>query len=982
MQQESVRERPVKKKKIRAWTEAARIVLELHPQTPMSHKEIFSEICTRGLKDASPASLACLNAMLHAHSRGPEAIFYRVFGATSVFGLKSDIPESAVSLEVDEDSGPETEEANVVNFVRDRKKAKGVERNVLYVKLPTGLRISKGPSMDIVANGESTAPAQPVVNGICPVQVDREPLRHSVRQHRRTVCYTDDLSERRHLSAAVHVPRSSARVAAKSGSQQQQAGVTSDRPQTTREILASLPGLGVKPHKRSSRKLSMTAQIAETRRGLVDLETPDSILVNTNIKDLLTRHTLSSLPWAYQCRLASLLPAVDCWQQDGAVRLSSSALSNEFFARACQEWRERLADGELTHESQLRLRAEQDRAALDPWKGRHFEHVWGHRLPSEERVASLNLATGVPLAAPLASRRPGRPLRRPHRPGNSTSPVSRSRCGHPVRSTSLKRAATAVRAKDSEALAKRLKEMPVTSAGASSAVLPQERLEAGPADATLLPPQQVASQVEVVGEGEQQQVVELSVVDTVVEEAVVDPGTLGLPPHPCEKDEEEEAAEQDMVPPLPFGHSSSSPAAHFDGPPESCSLQVAACENVSSTGTPTPEPTVECMVAIGEESASPHVEEGGGEALSAEQLLLRVYDDKSEDASPTPPSEGYSLLAEEADEVVAMEDESAAEVEPDIEDVVPHEVVVPHEAAPLPEGLPGQVDPMELDPEAGVVLASGEVPPTVGAVEEVVYLATPVEHSSVLMPTDEGGPSVGDLVAANNMLLLQEERVDPHRRQHHHHGVEEHGTVGTVEQVAMEVVAQEEPALDTVAQVVEVEEVPLELDMLEPSPPLVFQAVVRPNSRSATPDPAMLIHGAQPLVVVTRPSSAPIMAPETVLLRTAGTRKSLSCRDLLALQQQVSSSTAAVSQASSTGPQQVCVSIEQGNVALVPIVVSGNSRRRGQGDDGAGRGSGGVEQANACACSLRPMAVCRKCGAFCHDGCIGPSHLCVTCLIR
>lgn len=89
MQQESVRERPVKKKKIRAWTEAARIVLELHPQTPMSHKEIFSEICTRGLKDASsPASLACLNAMLHAHSRGPEAIFYRVFGATSVFGLK------------------------------------------------------------------------------------------------------------------------------------------------------------------------------------------------------------------------------------------------------------------------------------------------------------------------------------------------------------------------------------------------------------------------------------------------------------------------------------------------------------------------------------------------------------------------------------------------------------------------------------------------------------------------------------------------------------------------------------------------------------------------------------------------------------------------------------------------------------------------------------------------------------------------------
>ncbi|XP_049267311.1 putative Polycomb group protein ASXL2, partial [Rhipicephalus sanguineus] len=171
MQQEPVRDRPVKKKKIRAWTEAARIVLELHPQTPMSHKEIFSEICTRGLKDASsPAALACLNAMLHAHSRGPEALFYRVFGAASVFGLKTDIPGSAVSLEADEDSGPETEDASVVNCVRDHKKAK-----VLYVKLPAGFRTPKGLSMDIMANGESLPNQQPIPNGICSsVPLDRE----------------------------------------------------------------------------------------------------------------------------------------------------------------------------------------------------------------------------------------------------------------------------------------------------------------------------------------------------------------------------------------------------------------------------------------------------------------------------------------------------------------------------------------------------------------------------------------------------------------------------------------------------------------------------------------------------------------------------------------------------------------------------------------------------------------------------------------
>jgi additional sex combs-like protein len=28
------------------------------------------------------------------------------------------------------------------------------------------------------------------------------------------------------------------------------------------------------------------------------------------------------------------------------------------------------------------------------------------------------------------------------------------------------------------------------------------------------------------------------------------------------------------------------------------------------------------------------------------------------------------------------------------------------------------------------------------------------------------------------------------------------------------------------------------------------------------------------------------------------------------------------------------------------------------------------------------MVICKKCGAFCHDDCIGPSKLCVTCLIR
>lgn len=35
-----------------------------------------------------------------------------------------------------------------------------------------------------------------------------------------------------------------------------------------------------------------------------------------------------------------------------------------------------------------------------------------------------------------------------------------------------------------------------------------------------------------------------------------------------------------------------------------------------------------------------------------------------------------------------------------------------------------------------------------------------------------------------------------------------------------------------------------------------------------------------------------------------------------------------------------------------------------------------------CVCNLKAMIACKKCGAFCHDDCIGPLRLCVTCLIR
>lgn len=96
-------------------------------------------------------------------------------------------------------------------------------------------------------------------------------------------------------------------------------------PATMREVLASIPGFSVKPpRRRSNKKLSAAAQLEQTKEGCIDLETPDSILVSTNLRSLLNKHTFSSLPPLYQYKLMQLLPSVDraasSGQADSALR--------------------------------------------------------------------------------------------------------------------------------------------------------------------------------------------------------------------------------------------------------------------------------------------------------------------------------------------------------------------------------------------------------------------------------------------------------------------------------------------------------------------------------------------------------------------------------------------------------------------------------------------------------------------------------------
>ncbi|GLD45554.1 putative Polycomb group protein ASXL1 [Lates japonicus] len=129
----------------------------------------------------------------------------------------------------------------------------------------------------------------------------------------------------------------------------------------------------------------------------VDFETPGSILVNTNIRALINVRTFSAFPPHSQQQLLQLLPEVDRQVgPDGMARLSSSALNNEFFTHASQSWKERLAEGEFTHEMQVRFRQEMEKEKkVEAWKEKFFEEYHGQKsgLTREE---SLKLTMNEP----------------------------------------------------------------------------------------------------------------------------------------------------------------------------------------------------------------------------------------------------------------------------------------------------------------------------------------------------------------------------------------------------------------------------------------------------------------------------------------------------------------------------------------------------------------------------------------------------------
>lgn len=122
----------------------------------------------------------------------------------------------------------------------------------------------------------------------------------------------------------------------------------------------------------------------EQTKDCLDVKRPSSVLVDTSIRALLTNLAFSRLSPANQTLLIDALPAVDRPTASTGLNLNPSSINNEFFNRACIEWRDRLAYGEFTNEHQTRLKAEveKDKSKIDPWKRKNFENIWGIKLAS------------------------------------------------------------------------------------------------------------------------------------------------------------------------------------------------------------------------------------------------------------------------------------------------------------------------------------------------------------------------------------------------------------------------------------------------------------------------------------------------------------------------------------------------------------------------------------------------------------------------
>uniref|UniRef100_A0A8C5PUV0 ASXL transcriptional regulator 1 n=1 Tax=Leptobrachium leishanense TaxID=445787 RepID=A0A8C5PUV0_9ANUR len=339
-----------KRRRERTWAEAARMVLENYSDAPMTPKQILNVIEAEGLKETSGSSpLACLNTMLHSNSRTREALFYKLPGRISLFTMKKNATQWSRVVSVPEDGDTED--------TADEEGSQWTESSSVTPAIE--------PSCHASCSGEFPGRETRSL-----VQINKQKRRSGVLLPR--VVLTPLKVNGAHLPSTSG--SSASRVEGKSTASRtigpnlnlhRRAAMSRDNPHHLRGIRSTPPG-----------------QMKKNKAEEIDFETPKSILVNTNLRALINIRTFNALPHSLQQQLLLLLPDVDRQvTPEGPMRMSGSALNNEFFAHACQRWRERLAEGEFTPEAQLRMKQEMDKEKkVEDWKETFFEDFYGQKF--------------------------------------------------------------------------------------------------------------------------------------------------------------------------------------------------------------------------------------------------------------------------------------------------------------------------------------------------------------------------------------------------------------------------------------------------------------------------------------------------------------------------------------------------------------------------------------------------------------------------
>ncbi|XP_017689011.1 PREDICTED: putative Polycomb group protein ASXL3 isoform X1 [Lepidothrix coronata] len=337
----------------------------------MTAKQILEVIQKEGLKETrnGTSPLACLNAMLHTNTRVGDGTFFKIPGKSGLYALKKE--ESTCPTDGTLDLGCESELDGTE--MAETNNNNGEENGVC----------PKQTSEEMSSNRDSSLTNAPVQSKLVSSfqQHTKKALKQALRQQQK---------RRNGVSMMVNktVPRvvltplkvSDEQSDSPSGSESKN-GEADGSDKEMKHGQKSPTGKQTSQHLKRLKKSGL-GHLKWTKAEDIDIETPGSILVNTNLRALINKHTFASLPQHFQQYLLLLLPEVDRQMgSDGVLRLSSSALNNEFFAYAAQGWKQRLAEGEFTPEMQLRIRQEIEKEKkTEPWKEKFFERFYGEKL--------------------------------------------------------------------------------------------------------------------------------------------------------------------------------------------------------------------------------------------------------------------------------------------------------------------------------------------------------------------------------------------------------------------------------------------------------------------------------------------------------------------------------------------------------------------------------------------------------------------------